>query len=104
MAELIAPQRFRDAPGLGDWSAGPGAASVRYRTPDFSAGARFVSEIAQLADELDHHPDVELRYGSVGVRTTTHSAGGLTERDVALAQRIAAAADALGFVVEPAAD
>jgi len=104
MAELITPQRFQESEGLADWQVGPGAASVRYRTPGFSAGAGFVVEIAAIADELDHHPDVDLRYGSVLVRTTTHSSGGLTDRDVALAQRISALASERGFMPEAAGD
>lgn len=104
MAELITPQRFQDSPGLDAWQVGPGMASVRYRTPDFAAGAAFVGEIATIADELDHHPDVDLRYGSVSVRTTTHSEGGLTDRDIGLAQRIAQTARAHGFTAEAAED
>jgi len=104
MAELITPLRFRESAGLDDWQVGPGAASIRYRTPDFAAGAAFIGEIATIADELDHHPDVDLRYASVTIRTTTHSEGGLTDRDVALAQRIAAAARAHEFAVETAED
>ena len=100
MAELISPEDFHAAAGLDEWRAGPGSASVRYRTPDFSAGARFVGEIAQAADELDHHPDVDLRYGSVRIRTATHSEGGLTSKDVELAQRITGLARSLGFTSE----
>ena len=102
MTERITPQHFQEAPGLDAWQADPETASVTFRTPDFAAGAAFVGEIAAIADELDHHPDVDLRYGAVTVRTTTHSSGGLTDRDVALAQRVAQAARARGFATEDA--
>lgn len=100
MATRITPQQFREAPGLDPWQADAEVASVTFRTPDFAAGAAFVGEIAAIADELDHHPDVDLRYGSVTVRTTTHSSGGLTDLDVALAQRITQSAHARGLPPE----
>ena len=55
---------------------------------DFSAGLAFVNQIAELAELAQHHPDVLLRYGSVSVTLTTHDAGGLTVRDLALAGAI----------------
>jgi pterin-4a-carbinolamine dehydratase len=54
----------------------------------FSLGASFAVRIAAIADEHDHHPDVDLRYRSVTVRMTTHDADGLTERDFALARAL----------------
>lgn len=95
----IEPDEFTRTPGLEEWRADHESAVVVYRTGDFSTGARFVGEIAAIADELDHHPDVLVGYGTVEVRTTTHSTGGLTRRDVALAERITAAAAAHGFEV-----
>jgi pterin-4a-carbinolamine dehydratase len=58
-----------------------------------------VVEVGALADAADHHPDVDLRYPSVTVRLTTHDAGGLTAKDVALARRIDAAARHQGIAV-----
>ncbi len=56
---------------------------------DFAAGAEFVRQIAALADEADHHPDLDLRYpGTVRVSITSHDANGLTARDAALASAI----------------
>ena len=48
----------------------------------------FVVRIADVAEELDHHPDMDIRWGLLRVDLTTHSAGGLTNLDLALAQRI----------------
>ena len=60
-----------------------------------------IATIGALAEELDHHPDVDWRYRQVFVRSTTHSAGGrLTELDVTLAGRISAAAARLGVTAE----
>jgi 4a-hydroxytetrahydrobiopterin dehydratase len=48
----------------------------------------FVNRVAGLADERDHHPDIDIRYDTVKLRLSSHDAGGVTERDLALAQAI----------------
>src|SRR6187397_601992 len=68
-----------------------------FSTPDFSTAAAFVARIAAAADEANHHPDVVLRWGQVTVTTTSHDAGGLTQRDVDLAATVSALADELGL-------
>ena len=45
----------------------------------------FVNRVASLADDFDHHPDIDIRYTTVRLSLTTHSAGGITERDLKLA-------------------
>ncbi len=72
-----------------------------FPTGDFATGARLVALIAEDADALNHHPDLTLTYGSVGVELTSHDAGGVTERDLELAQRIDAAATSLGVTAIP---
>jgi 4a-hydroxytetrahydrobiopterin dehydratase len=77
----------------GDWRR-EGAALVRdWRFADFAAAIAFVERVAELAEQSNHHPDI-LVHGWNRVRLTlsTHSEGGVTAADVALAQRI----DALG--------
>ncbi|MDH3045648.1 VOC family protein [Gordonia alkanivorans] len=59
-----------------------------YRTGSMVRGLEFVTRIVDAAEEANHHPDVDLRYGSVHLALTTHSAHQLTEADVALANRI----------------
>ena len=55
----------------------------------FASGAEFIARVTALADEADHHPDLDLRYpGIVRVSITTHDANGLTGRDAALASAI----------------
>jgi len=101
MADLITAQQFHDSDGVDDWRVVAGAASTVYRTPSFSAGAAFALEIASIADELDHHPDLDLRARSVTIRTSTHSAKSLTELDVALVRRISLAARDAGLEADP---
>ncbi|WP_413452677.1 4a-hydroxytetrahydrobiopterin dehydratase [Georgenia phoenicis] len=71
------------------------------RTGAMPVGARVVSRIVAAAEELDHHPDLDLRYATVEVSVTTHSMGTLTEADVVLAERITAIADELGVPLDP---
>ncbi len=48
----------------------------------------FVNRIATLADGMNHHPDIDVRYATVTVTLTTHDAGGITEKDLELAEQI----------------
>ncbi|GLU90409.1 4a-hydroxytetrahydrobiopterin dehydratase [Agromyces sp. NBRC 114283] len=63
-----------------------------YETGDFSAGVRLLDRVAVVADELAHHPDVHVRWGSITFELRSHDVGGVTRRDVELAQRIHALA------------
>jgi len=54
----------------------------------FMAGIRFVQKVAELAEEADHHPDILINYDRVTLSLSTHSEGGLTDRDMDLARRI----------------
>jgi 4a-hydroxytetrahydrobiopterin dehydratase len=100
--EPISAEQFRSAAGVADWRAGVNGASVEYRTGDFATGARLFAAITRLAQAANHHPDVDIRYPSVRVRLFTHSANGLTVKDVALAQQITVAARDLGVEADPA--
>lgn len=60
-----------------------------YKTGTMVRGGQFVGRIIDAAEDANHHPDVDLRYPSVHLSLTTHSAGCLTEADVELAGRIA---------------
>ncbi len=55
---------------------------------DFSDSIDFVNAVAEVADEEEHHPDIDIRYNKVRLVLSTHSKGGLTELDFALAERI----------------
>jgi 4a-hydroxytetrahydrobiopterin dehydratase len=58
----------------------------------FAGALAFVNEVGALAEAADHHPDIDIRWDTVTLRLSTHSAGGLTENDLALAAQV----DALG--------
>ena len=58
----------------------------------FAGALAFVNQVGALAEAADHHPDIDIRWDTVTLRLSTHSAGGLTENDLVLAGQI----DALG--------
>jgi 4a-hydroxytetrahydrobiopterin dehydratase len=101
MAERITPRQFHESDGVEDWRVLWSVAFATYRTRDFATGLRLVNRIGELAEALDHHPDVNLRYGIVEVRLVTHSSWSLTDLDLTLAQQIATAAAELGVAADP---
>jgi 4a-hydroxytetrahydrobiopterin dehydratase len=70
------------------WRRDGSAIGKEFRFPTFRNAIVFVNRVAGLADELDHHPDIDIRYDRVHLRLSSHDAGGVTERDLALAQAI----------------
>ena len=70
------------------WSGGVEGIERTLQLPSFRAAVEAVSAIADVAELLDHHPDMDLRWTSVRVAVVTHSAGGLTELDLELARRV----------------
>jgi 4a-hydroxytetrahydrobiopterin dehydratase len=56
--------------------------------PAYMDGVHFAVRVAEEAEHLDHHPDMLISYRNVTVTCTTHDTGGVTERDVALIERI----------------
>jgi 4a-hydroxytetrahydrobiopterin dehydratase len=67
------------------WELEGGALKKTYAFGDFRAAMAFVNRVADAAEAADHHPDIDIRYNKVSLRLVTHDAGGLTERDTALA-------------------
>jgi 4a-hydroxytetrahydrobiopterin dehydratase len=98
MAERTPARRMEDediAMALGDldgWQREGDALVRTYQFSRFMDGIAFVNGVAAAAEEMDHHPDLDVRYTRIRVALSTHSAGGITELDVELARRIDAAA------------
>jgi 4a-hydroxytetrahydrobiopterin dehydratase len=78
--------------GLSGWKWEGGAIRKSFEFGKFADGIRFVDRVAVAADAMDHHPDVDIRYTTVTMMLSTHSAGGLTPKDFDLAERIEQAA------------
>lgn len=89
MAELLGPDAVRSAletrPG---WSGDPTAITRTVALPSFPEAIAVVDRVAEAAEELDHHPDIDIRWRRLTFRCATHSAGGVTARDLELAGRI----------------
>lgn len=96
MTDRITADEFSEADGVHDWTVEGDTAQAVFRTGSFAAGVALIDRIGVLADAANHHPDVDLRYPSVTVRLTTHDAGGLTAKDVALARAVSQVASELG--------
>jgi 4a-hydroxytetrahydrobiopterin dehydratase len=74
--------------GLPGWER-DGYALVRTAAlPSFPAAITVVDRVAAIAEKRDHHPDIDIRWRNLTFRCSTHSAGGVTELDVALAAAI----------------
>jgi 4a-hydroxytetrahydrobiopterin dehydratase len=58
-----------------------------FQFKDFPAAIKFTNAVAELAEEAWHHPDIDIRWNKVTLSLTTHDAGGLTEKDFALAKK-----------------
>jgi 4a-hydroxytetrahydrobiopterin dehydratase len=87
--------------GLADWRTLQSKLHARFRTGDFATGLRLVSAIGAVAEEMNHHPDIDLRYTHVQITLISHDVGGKTARDVRLARRISELAAEVGAVAEP---
>lgn len=73
--------------GLPGWTREGDALVKRYtRDGGFSGAVAFVARIAEAADQADHHPDVAISWNEVTLSWSTHNAGGITDRDVAMAR------------------
>ncbi|HEU5000331.1 MAG TPA: VOC family protein [Lapillicoccus sp.] len=86
MADTLPLHQANDAvPG---WRALAAGLHVTVATEDFATALALVDRIGAIAEEQQHHPDLDLRWGRVHVATTSHDAGGITERDVRLATSV----------------
>ena len=77
---------------LPEWSTADGWLRREYRTDGWRSTMLLVNAIGYFAEAANHHPDLEVHWGSVVVRLQTHSAGGITDKDLKLAACIEATA------------
>ena len=73
---------------LTGWELNEGTITKLYKLKDFLEAMALVNRVADLAEGMDHHPDILIRYNKVTLTLVTHSAGGLTEKDFRLARQI----------------
>lgn len=78
-------QQLRELKG---WTRFGNEIKKTVRLQDFVRAMGFVNSVALLAEKMDHHPDIDIRWNTVHLTLSTHSAGGLTEYDFTLARQI----------------
>ena len=96
MAERLSAAECRAAlAGLDGWTCDEAAGTIGrdFRFKDFSQAFGFMARVALLAEQAGHHPDWSNSYNKVSISLTTHSAGGLTRKDIELAATIDALVD-----------
>ncbi|MEY9929948.1 4a-hydroxytetrahydrobiopterin dehydratase [Catenulispora sp. GP43] len=71
-----------------EWTGGAEHLSRVFTAADFPAAITVVDKVAVIAEEMNHHPDIDIRWKTLRFRLSTHSAGGVTELDLELARRI----------------
>jgi len=82
--EEISPL-LRDHP---EWTGGAEHLTRVFTARDFPAAITVVDKVAVIAEEMNHHPDIDIRWTTVTFTLSTHSEGGLTENDLTLARKI----------------
>ena len=85
MDKLSDTQRDDALTRLTDWEAKGDAIARTFRLRDFIRAIDFVNAVAEMAEEVNHHPDIDIRYNKVRLGLVTHDAGGLTAKDFELA-------------------
>ena len=86
MKKLIASEIENALATVLDWKKKGAEISRTFQFKDFPAAMKFVNAVAKLAEKEQHHPDIDIRWNKVTLALTTHDAGGLTEKDFALAK------------------
>ncbi len=93
--KLTGPARTKALEELKDWQEAEGRDAIEksFRFDDFTGAFAFMTRVALIAEKMDHHPEWSNVYNRVEIVLSTHDAGGLSERDIALAQEIDRAID-----------
>ena len=97
MADLIkadeAKIRLKKVP---EWELEKKHIERTFEFDDFTDAIDFVNAVAEVAEEEEHHPDIDIRYTNVTLRLVTHDSGGITAKDVELAREVEAARKKIG--------
>jgi 4a-hydroxytetrahydrobiopterin dehydratase len=91
LTEKEVRQRLSALPG---WSYLNNSIERQFEFQDFKTAMKFVNRVAEAAEKANHHPDIDIRYNKVKMSLTSHDSGGVTARDLQLAQKIAEIASA----------
>ena len=75
-------------PGLSGWTLSRGALRREFRFENFVKALQFVDMVGAMAEEANHHPDIDIRYSRVKLALSTHDVGGISQKDFSLAKAI----------------
>jgi 4a-hydroxytetrahydrobiopterin dehydratase len=90
---VLSPERVQESlRSLPQWKLEGEEIVRQFEFADFRAAMVFVNQVAEKAETAGHHPDIDIRYNQVRLALVSHDKGGLTERDMNMAQTI----DSLG--------
>lgn len=96
MPQLLSEQEIGVALGtLPDWKLGDGELVRVVKLGGFSQAIQVVNRVAEVAENNNHHPDIDIRWATLTFRCSTHSEGGITALDVGLAEEIDGIIDAI---------
>ncbi|MFL6583169.1 MAG: 4a-hydroxytetrahydrobiopterin dehydratase [Chthoniobacterales bacterium] len=89
MAELIKADELKNRmKKIPEWELEKKHIERTFEFDDFSEAIDFIDGVAEVAEDEEHHPDIDIRYNKVRLVLSTHSKGGITDLDFALAERI----------------
>jgi 4a-hydroxytetrahydrobiopterin dehydratase len=88
MEKLSSDQIQKELKNLSGWELDDGAIRRDWEFKDFSEALIFINRVGSLAEKHDHHPEIFNVYNKVNLRFSTHSAGGITEKDFEIARDI----------------
>ena len=88
MAKLGEDQVRQKLGVLPGWEYKNNAISKMFKFKEFMSGIEFVSKVAEIAEAADHHPDIAINYTRITFSCSTHSDGGVTDKDFKLAENI----------------
>ncbi len=89
MPDLLSEEAIQEKlDRLNQWELKGNAITRKFEFSDFVESMQFVNKLVNPAENLNHHPDIQISYNEVTLSLTTHSAGGLTENDFQLASQI----------------
>ncbi|WP_091450887.1 4a-hydroxytetrahydrobiopterin dehydratase [Actinokineospora iranica] len=96
MAELLSDEDIGKALGaLSEWRLEAATLVREVELADFPHAIQVVNRVAEIAENDNHHPDIDIRWRTLTFRCSTHSAGGITALDVSLAQEIEGVLEAM---------
>ena len=89
MAALIAQSNLKEMmKRIPEWETNKKSIERTFEFDDFDQAIDFVNAVAEIADEEEHHPDIDIRWNKVRLVLFTHSEGGLTDLDFQVAEKL----------------